>query len=84
MLYLFYQFPTLNYQILQGLQYIHEDHLMVHCNVNPESIMLGEGHQVKLSDFGESQCSGEFFINKNLVVCFNALNLLNKTLRSTK
>ncbi|XP_072953124.1 G-type lectin S-receptor-like serine/threonine-protein kinase At5g35370 [Typha angustifolia] len=38
----------------RGLAYLHSgcDHKIVHCDVKPENILLADGGQVKISDFG--------------------------------
>ncbi|KAJ3677029.1 hypothetical protein LUZ60_002753 [Juncus effusus] len=44
----------------RGLAYLHNscDHKIVHCDVKPENILLADGGQVKISDFGLAKLMG--------------------------
>nr|CAD1827101.1 unnamed protein product [Ananas comosus var. bracteatus] len=44
----------------RGLAYLHSecDHKIVHCDVKPENILLADGGQVKIADFGLAKLMG--------------------------
>eukprot|EP00051_Salpingoeca_urceolata_P035377 m.29394 g.29394 ORF g.29394 m.29394 type:complete len:673 (+) comp9133_c0_seq2:195-2213(+) len=44
-------------ELLDALDYIHESHHLVHCDIKPENMLLSHGH-IKLCDFGSAQKIG--------------------------
>ncbi|EDO46234.1 predicted protein, partial [Nematostella vectensis] len=47
-----YYLITLNFRIVLGLRYIHKEKHIVHRDLTPNNIMLGENDKVTITDFG--------------------------------
>lgn len=45
------------FKCVKALQYLHE-HGVVHCDIKPENIFVGDGTEVKIGDFGAASVSG--------------------------
>ncbi|KAL6174708.1 hypothetical protein ACLB2K_051354 [Fragaria x ananassa] len=43
-------------QVLQGLDYLHNTHKIVHCDIKPGNLLMNDKKEVKIADFG---CSSD-------------------------
>ena len=43
--------------IAEGLSYLHEEcsSQIIHCDIKPQNILLDDGHNARISDFGQAK-----------------------------
>ena len=57
------QIKLIIYQLLQGLQYLHQNNVL-HRDIKPQNILVNNKGEIKIGDFGLSRIFSEFIKNK--------------------
>uniref|UniRef100_A0AC35TYI2 Protein kinase domain-containing protein n=1 Tax=Rhabditophanes sp. KR3021 TaxID=114890 RepID=A0AC35TYI2_9BILA len=64
---------TIFQQIIYGLQYLHEEKSVIHCDIKPENILIKTSSKegmseltVKIADFGQASLSNKHMRNNNV------------------
>ena len=74
------QIKFILYQLLQGLKYLHQNHVL-HRDIKPANILINNKGEVKIGDFGLSRIFSELIKNKRytnrvVTICYRAPELL--------